>query len=344
MTRNSVCGNPFPAAEWPFFGEQAGPFTGPRRGNPIIMPMETHLPLELPEGFPAASASLSGLGVHTGSAGRITFGLSEPGGPKSISDPLVSYPGFPDPLSPADWRSLKRTALRSTILGEGDRMVRTPEHLLAALLFFRDLPLRIVCDAAETPCLDGSALPFREALTGIAPGHAAEPRWREYPCDLEWDHAWDHGHIRVRPAAHFRVRYSWERQPMRQEFTLEDAATAWREILPARTFAYHRDWVRATAEGLMAGAREDSGLLLAGSEAEHGELLGLNPEWRGGPFPLLNQAAWRMPDEPVKHKILDLLGDLALVDLALPRLDMEIRNGGHDVNHLLIDRILAARA
>ena len=105
--------------------------------------------------------------------------------------------------------------------------------------------------------------------------------------------------------------------------------------------------------GLMAGAGADSGLLLAETEAEHASLLRAHPAWRGGPFPLLNQPAWRMEDEPVKHKILDLLGDLALIGPgghgghggpgvsdgpesldgpdpagpALPALNIEIRNG-----------------
>jgi hypothetical protein len=89
----------------------------------------------------------------------------------------------------------------------------------------------------------------------------------------------------------------------------------------------------------MAGAGRDSGLLLAGSLAEYRDLLALNPGWEGGPYPLLNHPAWRMPDEPVKHKILDLLGDLALNGLALPRAAIEVRNGGHPAHHRLLARL-----
>jgi hypothetical protein len=110
----------------------------------------------------------------------------------------------------------------------------------------------------------------------------------------------------------------------------------------------------------MAGADADSGLLLAESEVEHRGLLAartIDParsphpareesrgraELRGGPFPLLNRPDWRLEDEPVKHKVLDLLGDLALAGLALPRAEIEIRNGGHGVNHQLLARLLAA--
>jgi UDP-3-O-[3-hydroxymyristoyl] N-acetylglucosamine deacetylase len=212
----------------------------------------------------------------------------------------------------------------------------TPEHLLAALLFFAEAPLDISADAAELPGLDGSALPWREALARLAPPAAA---WREYPCDLAWEHRWRDGHIAVRPSDRFRARYILDRGPLRQVVEAEDAPTAYRDILPARTFAFHADWKAATERGLMAGADAGSGLLLAGSEAEWRELRRAHPEWPAGPYPLLNQAAWRMPDEPARHKLVDLLGDLALNGLALPRLAIEVRNGGHHAHHLLLSRL-----
>jgi UDP-3-O-acyl-N-acetylglucosamine deacetylase len=239
---------------------------------------------------------------------------------------------------------LPRQAERSTRLDSGESAIATPEHLLAALLFHASLPVDILCDAAELPGLDGSALPFREALAALDPAAASSPGWREYATDLEWEYHWSYGHIRVRPAAGFRLHWELDRLPLRQTFRLEDPVSAYREILPARTFAFHREWRQASAAGLMAGADEDSGLLLAESEAEYREVLGGFPSWPGGPYPLLNQPAWRMDDEPVKHKILDLLGDLALAGLALPKAEIEIRNGGHAVNHLLVDRLLASRS
>ena len=239
---------------------------------------------------------------------------------------------------------------------------------MASLLFFSGLPLDIRSDTAEIPGLDGSALPYRDALSRLAPERAVRPAWREYPSDLSWEYSWNYGWMRVRPAARFRVRFELDRPPLRQTFVLEDAATAWSQILPARTFAFHREWLQASSQGLMAGAGSDSGLLLAESREEHASLLATfgatrrtsltgttgngHPGWRGGPFPLVNQPTWRMEDEPVKHKILDLLGDLALIGPAgpgpagpaLPALDIEIRNGGHRTNHLLMDQILAVRA
>lgn len=280
---------------------------------------------------------LEGPGLHGGLTSRLEFIL------RKEAMPSGARLRFGDGrfLSAGDLAGKTRRARRSTVLGDPGSEILTPEHLLAALLFFPDLPLDVVCDQAEPPNLDGSALPFREALSRLAPERAAFPAWREYPSDLAWEHHWEYGHMRVRPAARFRVRYELDRPSLRQTFALEDAESAWTGILPARTFAFHREWSEATALGLMAGAGLDSGLLLAESEAEHRELASRHPEWTGGPFPLLNQADWRMEAEPVKHKILDLLGDLALINLGLPALDIEIRNGGHKVNHMLVERLLS---
>jgi UDP-3-O-[3-hydroxymyristoyl] N-acetylglucosamine deacetylase len=306
-------------------------------------------------GSPSLPLRVSGRGVHTGAPGAVCFSLREDeGGPRFF------LPGRPSPLTSKEIAALPRRAHRSTVIGggdgDGDAAWRTPEHLLAALLFFADLPLDIRCEGTELPIMDGSALPFRDALARLlaAPGAklrpdgapaarraARAPFWREYDCDLRWETSWDGGFLRVVPARNFSVTFEMDRPPLRRSYRLDSAAQAWTEILPARTFIFHREWRDALAAGpgLMQGAGIDSGLLLAETPEEFAECLRVHPEWTPGPYPLLNQPAWRMPDEPVKHKILDLLGDLAIAGLALPRLDIQVRNGGHRWNHLLLEKL-----
>jgi UDP-3-O-acyl-N-acetylglucosamine deacetylase len=293
---------------------------------------------------------LSGSGVHSGQQGELRISLrpglaqnptftQNPGITENTMEagPKFHFPDFPA-MQIGDLGRLSRRAQRATILF-GAGTLGTPEHLLAALLFFSDQPLDIHCNISELPGLDGSALSFREILAQLAPQCASKPMWKEYPCGLHWDHDWGYGHLRVRPAPKFRVRYTLDRLSLRQSFLLEDPIVAWREILPARSFVFYREWEQALSAGLMQGAGLESGLLLAESETEHTTLLADHGDWQGGPFPLLNQTGWRMQDEPVKHKILDLLGDLALAGLALPKLDIEIRNGGHSVHHLLLEKL-----
>jgi UDP-3-O-[3-hydroxymyristoyl] N-acetylglucosamine deacetylase len=299
------------------------------------------------ENMSALREVLGGAGVHSGLPCRLELrlrvgnpaGHGFPQGSDSLSGPEFHFPGFPVPLSIGDLARLPISARRATVIGGEGARIATPEHMLAALLFFSETPLSLRADAAELPGLDGSALPFRAALARLAPSAAGRPAWREYPCGLAFEDRWDGGHLSIRPADRFRVRYEIERGPLRQAWVLEDAEAAWDGILPARSFAFHSEWRAALSAGLMAGAGPDSGLLLAASEEEYGSVLSQYPDWPGGPYPLLNQPAWRLPDEPVRHKILDLLGDLALNGLALPRASIEVRNGGHAAHHRLLARL-----
>lgn len=304
--------------------------------------MPAVIPSQAPQPSLSAQAPsvevLAGVGVHGGRPCRLELRRLE-----AASGPRFAFPGLPRPF-PADALSgLSRSARRATLLSlpgsAGEAAIAVPEHLLAALLFFHDAPLEVRADAAELPGLDGSALPFRDALARLFPERAARPEWREYPCDLRWEHTWEGGYIRIRPAERFRARYALDAKGLRQECLLEEARDAWDAILPARTFAFHQDWRAAVEAGLMAGAGRDSGLLLAASPEEFRAVLDRHPEWGGGPYPLLNQADWRVPEEPARHKLLDLLGDLALLGLGLPRAEIEVRNGGHAAHHRLLDRL-----
>ncbi len=296
---------------------------------------------------------LSGRGLHSGIAGSVELRLSDNSSSFQAS-PAASHGKAPchplfhfeagRTLSPADLGLMRRRAQRGTVLGEGVSEWRTPEHFLATMLFASSLPCDVFCHGVELPGLDGSALPFREAIARLDPKIARQPAWSEYHSGLEWEHEWEYGFIRVRPAPRFEVLYRVERHGLRQAFHLRDADTAWREILPARTWVFHEEWKAAKSQGLMSGAGIESGLLLAESKELHPKILLDNPELPGGKYPLLNQPDWRMPEEAAKHKILDLLGDLALLGLALPSLEIEILNGGHAEHHLLLDRLNPARA
>ncbi len=293
--------------------------------------------------MPAAEEEvvLRGKGVHTGASNEIRIRKRrDSGGPRFF------WHGWSEALLPADLISLNRRAHRSTILEKEGRVIRTPEHLLAAALFFTEAPLDIFCDDSEPPGMDGSARPFYSALAQMAPEAANPPRWKEYHSKLHWEYEGREGRLRASPSDSFSVDYEWDVLPFKQRFELTDAATAAREVLPARTFILYREWRVATVKqdsDLLTGAEAGSGLLFAESTGEFEAALRNHPEFQGRKFPLLHPENLRMEQEPVRHKILDLLGDLALMGLALPRLRLEIRNGGHALNHLLLEQLLHER-
>jgi UDP-3-O-acyl-N-acetylglucosamine deacetylase len=147
------------------------------------------------------------------------------------------------------------------------------------------------------------------------------------------------GLLHAEPSESFSVEYELDRPPLRQQFRLDHPAIAINEILPARTFIFTHEWDQAKARGLLQGCGPDSGMLYASTEKEFETAKGRNPDLRGKRFPLLHPETERVEQEAVKHKILDLLGDLALLGLALPRLRLRIRNGGHALNHLLLEQL-----
>lgn len=318
---------------------------------------------------PVASPALtlSGRGLHSGrpSTVRVTRRAEDGLGLR------FGFPGFPGPLTANDLAALTRTARRATVLTDPrtGAVIRTPEHLLAAALFFATEPLDIACDAEEIPGLDGSAAPWFDLLaaacTGhredaaaapsspphrVAPGSASPPPYlscREYDCDLTWSHAGREGTLHAEPAPRFSVRYTLERDEFGETYTLESSDAAPAEILGARTFIFWSEWkaLRETAAGsgaaLLQGAHEGSGLLLASSRAEYDEARARAPQLPARNFPLLHPHAFRMKHEAVRHKVLDLMGDLALNGLALPRLRLTVSGGGHALNHVLLDALYA---
>ncbi len=295
------------------------------------------------------SQSLSGLGIHSGIPCTLLLqkshkenSNSQPSSicfPKKTKGPNAGeHPRAWQTLNLSDLGSIPRRAAHSTLLVGPDYSLRTPEHLFAALLFFPDSAVEINCDAEELPFLDGSAWPFAKALSALFP--SPMPRlWREYASDLVWEKVWGNGFIRVKPAEHFKVIYHLQRFELDQHLTVESSEEVWNQILPARSFAFFSEWKNSAENSLMAGADGLGGILLAENESQYSMAINQFPQFKSGPYPLLHPPTMRFGDEPIRHKILDLIGDLALMHLALPKLEIEIQNGGHWLHHELMDKL-----
>ncbi|HEY3248545.1 MAG TPA: UDP-3-O-acyl-N-acetylglucosamine deacetylase [bacterium] len=184
---------------------------------------------------------------------------------------------------------------RGVTLGRGGVVVRTVEHLLAAASALGIANLRVEVDGEELPALDGSARPFADALTaagavtqGVAwrPVDLAEPVWVSRGATF----------VLALPAPILRVTYvvpTGIPSLGTQSIDIRDPAGVFTEQLaPARTWGFASEAAALRAEGLARGASEDN-------------TLGLGPE--GFLWPP------RFDDEPARHKVLDLLGDIALL-------------------------------
>lgn len=267
----------------------------------------------------ARPVELEGLGLHTGATARLRLLPAEAG------SGLVFVRGEGGAVLPASWQLLQGGSL-STTLSRGDARIMTVEHLLSALHGLGIDNARLEIDGPEVPILDGSSLPFVEAI--LEAGTRALDAPRRY-LSLNRPVRVKEGdkEILALPANDLRATYAIEfPHPAIGYQALEtgvEAASYAAAIAPARTFCLMRDVAAMRRAGLARGGSLDNAVVVG----EDGVLNG----------------ALRFPDEFVRHKVLDLIGDLALLGAPL-RAHVIAFKGGHRLHGALVRRIMSQRA
>jgi UDP-3-O-[3-hydroxymyristoyl] N-acetylglucosamine deacetylase/3-hydroxyacyl-[acyl-carrier-protein] dehydratase len=186
---------------------------------------------------------------------------------------------------------------RQTVLGDGDVRVRTVEHLLAATSALGVDNLIVELNAEEPPAADGSAAPFIELIdqAGIKPLKSDAPTWK---CTTPFVVSEGESKYAVLPdeRAVLSVSIEFDHPLIGRQFSSHDIASDAfaREICPARTFGFFEDAEKLRALGLARGADTQNTVVLTADGLYEGVEL-------------------RYADEFVRHKILDLAGDLALL-------------------------------
>jgi UDP-3-O-[3-hydroxymyristoyl] N-acetylglucosamine deacetylase len=260
---------------------------------------------------------VQGIGLHSGVTTKVKIITTDPGtGRYFVRVDLPSQPQIP-----ADISYVSQTTLSTELTANGGS-VRTVEHLLAALTALGIADARIEIDGAELPLLDGSAQVWVEEISRSIPtastthvtavGAINEPIW------IRQDDAF----VAAVPASVLRFTYgidfdvapignqwhSW--QPGKDNFSTE--------IAPARTFAlaYQIDQLRSA--GLIKGGSLDNALVCD----EH--------QWLNPPLRFMN--------EPCRHKLLDLIGDLSLLG-KLPQAHFIAYKASHQLHVQLAQRL-----
>lgn len=213
---------------------------------------------------------------------------------------------------------------RATVLGAGGERVSTVEHLLSALSGMGITNATIAVDGPEIPALDGSALPYVEAIAAVGVREQGVARAVFAP---DRPHAFRDGDrlVVVLPAPAFRVRVATDFAPPIGAGYLELDVTPERyvrEIAPNRTFGYRREVEALLARGLAAGGSLDNAVVFDDD----------------GPM-----APLRAPNEPVRHKALDLIGDFALLG-AYPQCEIIAIKSGHGLHCAAVAGLRAAGA
>jgi UDP-3-O-[3-hydroxymyristoyl] N-acetylglucosamine deacetylase len=255
----------------------------------------------------ASTVERRGVGLHGGATTRVRLGPSDRPGYH------VGWLDAPHlPLQRLGPGQVCDTRL-CTALQLGERRLATVEHLLAALAGTGVSQAEIHVEGGEIPLLDGSALPWVEAIAEAGLRPAGERRAPEVPAEPLTVSRGTSFAVLL-PAERFRVAAAVEYpQPAIGAQFLSLDLTPQRfvdGIAPARTFGFREQVEELRAAGLIRGGALDNALVCDGDR------------WLNPPL--------RFDDEPVRHKLLDLLGDLALV--GFPRAQVFVYRGSHGLH------------
>ena len=267
----------------------------------------------------ASSVDCTGIGLHTGNPVYLSLNPAPPGAGFSFARVDLDNPTtFP---ARSEW--VIDTTLATTLGSRSNPKARvsTTEHLLSALWGMGVDNCIIEIAGEEVPIMDGSAAPFVDMIkrAGLKP----QDQFRREivihePIEVRDGDRW----IRIIPSDHFYMSTLIDfNHPSigRQYFTPKKISQDYyiKEIAPARTFGLLKDISAMKKLGLVKGGTLDNAVVV-------------------GHYGVVNQL--RYPDEFVRHKTLDLLGDLALLGYGIQGHVMATKTG-HTLNRMLIDEI-----
>ncbi len=221
-------------------------------------------------------------------------------------------------------RNIAKVSYATSLMRQGV-LISTTEHLLSALLGMGIDNVIVELDNLELPILDGSALPYTRAFSEV--GVKTQRRRREYLRILKSVEVREGDKfIGVYPGDGYSVSYQIDfPAPIgRQGYVVDLATGAYeREIAPARTFGFREDEQKLRDMGLIRGASEESVIVLTRRGVQNGSL--------------------RFHDEFARHKVLDLIGDLALAGHHILG-HIVAERAGHAMHTALVSRLLRDRS
>lgn len=269
------------------------------------------------------SISLTGIGLHTGNHSTLTFHPAPPNhGYSFIRSDIaekIEIPALVDYVVDLS---------RGTTLGIGDVEVHTVEHVLAALAGLRIDNCIIELSANEPPVFDGSSIDYVNAL--LEAGIEEQDAEREYfSIEETFDYKNEQKQVEIvgLPLNDYRitVMIDYFNPALGSQhsglFDLDKEFIT--EFAPARTFCFLNEVEMLYQQGLIRGGSLNSALVIVDKEVEDGELqnlakmLNLTEVPYVGVNGYLNDSPLRFKNEPARHKVLDMIGDLTLVGVPI---------------------------
>ncbi len=240
------------------------------------------------------AVTLSGVGLFTGEKVSIRLSPAEEG--VGVVFKRKDLPGRP--LLPAKLEYVKGTP-RCTIIGNDGVFVQTVEHLLSAIKAYGIDNVLIEIDGPEVPIFDGSSAAFVEAIANSGVSEQGEEKVLKR---LSAPVYWSQGdiHLVALPSDEYRICYSLNYPKstiLRSQYysVVVNEQSFKTEIAESRTFCFYEEIAPLLEKGLIKGGGLENAVIIKEDRV-------INPE------------GVRYPDEMVRHKILDLIGDLSLIE------------------------------
>jgi UDP-3-O-[3-hydroxymyristoyl] N-acetylglucosamine deacetylase/3-hydroxyacyl-[acyl-carrier-protein] dehydratase len=265
----------------------------------------------------AQSISISGTGLHTGVLVDMTLQPANPG--FGIQFQRIDLPN--QPMIKADCDLVTDTS-RGTTLQVGDAKVSTVEHILAALVGLGVDNLLIELNGPEIPIMDGSSSPFIEAIekVGILEQDAAKA-W--YSIDENIFHYDEEKRVEMvaLPALDYQITTLIDfNSPVlgTQHAALKTIKDFKSEIAPCRTFCFLHELETLLDHDLIKGGDINNAIVVVDKPVTKEEMTRLAKVFKRDKIEVksegyLNNLELRFPNEPARHKLLDVIGDLALI-------------------------------
>ncbi|HLP93083.1 MAG TPA: bifunctional UDP-3-O-[3-hydroxymyristoyl] N-acetylglucosamine deacetylase/3-hydroxyacyl-ACP dehydratase [Saprospiraceae bacterium] len=263
------------------------------------------------------SISVSGVGLHTGRNVTLTFKPADAN--HGYRFQRVDLPD--QPIIPADVKLVFSTN-RGTTLKSGEAQVSTVEHVLSALTGLGIDNVLLEIDGPEMPIMNGTSMPFVEVLEKVGRVELnVERDYFEITEPISYKDEVTGTELLALPSDHFEVTtmIDFNSSVLGPQFAaLNDLSEYVSEIAPCRTFVFLHELEKLLDLGLVKGGDLDNAIVIADRRMDQDELDNLakkmgKPSIKIETEGVLNTVKLHFPNEPARHKLLDVIGDLSLI-------------------------------
>ncbi len=265
----------------------------------------------------ASDVRIQGTGLHTGAFVTMHLKPAKPG--FGFIFQRIDLPN--QPTVRADCDLVVNTA-RGTTLEENGARVSTVEHVLAALVGTGVDNCLIELNGPEIPIMDGSSLPFVEAIeeVGIVEQHAAK-QWYTIGENIQFVDEERRVEITALPSTEYKITTLIDfNSPVlgTQHAQLKSLRNFGKEIAPCRTFVFLHELEQLLDNNLIKGGDINNAIVVVDKPIDEATKLKLHKAFDRNDVDIqaegyLNNLKLRYPNEPARHKLLDVVGDLALI-------------------------------